>query len=151
MLRRYKLVKELVPPTGNVQVMVRQPAADPRSLPVSLDIVTTKRTYTVQVLDIRRFVQDNLQQVQQKFDSLGLLTFSLDDIQDDMHGPGAGLAMCNEHLFPFAAQESWIMVCHKLTRYFIYIYSRSENAVEQTSARGHGHSRIDWYYHAGAV
>jgi hypothetical protein len=121
MRSRYKLVKDLVPPTGNVQVKVRQAAADPSAsiLPVSLDVVTTKRSYTLQVLDIRRFVEDNLQDVQNKLDCLGIPTFSLHEIEDNMEGPGAGLALCNERLFPFDAQERWIRVCDTRTCIFI--------------------------------
>ncbi len=108
----YTTIKELVPPDGNVQVVVREPAKDSSgcALPVSVDVITPKKTITVQVRDIERFVRDNLKNVSEKLDSLDIPKFSLDDITDDMHGPGAGIMQSNEHLFPFSAQETWIKV-----------------------------------------
>ncbi len=108
----YTSIKELVPPDGNVQVVVNEPAKDSSgcALPVSVDIITRKKTITVQVRDIERFVRDNLKNIREKLDSLDIPKFSLDDITDDMHGPGAGIMQSNEHLFPFSAQETWIEV-----------------------------------------
>lgn len=116
-LHRYKLVKRLVPKHGDVKVFIREPAADRSNpLPVSLDITTSKRSYTVQVQNIQRFVAENLETIRQKLDDLDIPTFALEDIKDDMHGPGAGLMSCNEHLFPFPAQQTWMQV-----RYRVYI------------------------------
>jgi hypothetical protein len=110
-LHRYKLVKRLVPTHGNVKVLIREPAADRSNpLPVSLDILTPKRNYTVQLQNIQRFVAENLEAIREKLDHLFIPTFALEDIKDDTHGPGAGLMTCNEHLFPFPAQQAWMKV-----------------------------------------
>jgi hypothetical protein len=110
-LHRYKLVKRLVPKHGNVRVLIREPAADRSNpLPVSLDISTPKRSHTVQVKNIQRFVAENLEVIREKLDDLNIPTFALENIKDDMHGPGAGIMMCNEHLFPFSAQREWMQV-----------------------------------------
>jgi hypothetical protein len=114
-LHRYKLVKRLVPTHGNVKVLIREPAADRSNpLPVSLDIVTPKRNYTVQLQNIQRFVAENLEVIREKLDDLDIPTFALEDIKDDMHGPGAGLMTCNEHLFPFPAQQAWMKVRYRV-------------------------------------
>ena len=101
-------MKRLVPTHGNVSVLVREPAAHRSPLPVSVDILTPKRNYTVQLQNIQRFVQENLEVIQEKLDGLGIPIFSLQDIKDDTRGPGAGLMTCNEHLFPFPAQQAWM-------------------------------------------
>ena len=104
-------MKRLVPNHGNVRVLIREPAADRSNLlPVSLDITTPKRSHTVQLQNIQRFVEENLDVIREKLDDLQIPTFALEDIKDDMHGPGAGIMMCNEHLFTFSAQQEWMQV-----------------------------------------
>jgi hypothetical protein len=52
-------------------------------------------------------VRTKLQHIRAVMDELKLPKFNVQDIKDDMTGPGAGVMLANEDLFPVSQQQEW--------------------------------------------
>jgi hypothetical protein len=52
-------------------------------------------------------VGQKLQHIRAAMDELKLPNFNLQDIKDNMTGPGAGFMIANEALFPVSRQKEW--------------------------------------------
>jgi hypothetical protein len=60
-------------------------------------------------------VRTKLQHIRAVMDELKLPNFNPQDIKDDMTGPGAGVMLANEDLFPVSQQQEWFRQNYRLS------------------------------------
>ena len=84
-------------------------------LPKSVVITHPKGRCTVLLDNIRKMVRTKLQHLRAVMDELKLPNFNFQDIKDDMTGPGAGVMLSNEDLFPVSQQQEWFRQNYRLS------------------------------------